>query len=308
MPPRKKKIIEPVIEEPVREPEDFPSDQPSAIEEDTFTFKRSHFYAVVTVLAFATGVIVGYIAWGYNTQTVLAPGQAVAQTAPPPEPRVYEIETKGHPSLGPADAPIEIVEFSDYQCPFCYRWHVEVYKELLAAYPGKIRFVYRNFPLSFHQNAFASAEAALCAGDQNAYWEFHDVLFDNQAVLNNETGTVLDQATYNQFARELGLNVGIFEECMTSHKYEQTIRDDMNYANSLPPDTNGEAAVGGTPTFFVNGYRLGGAYPIEYFKQIIDAELAKMNSVNHKISKRSPKTGVWAYAHTPVFGYSFIKY
>lgn len=253
-------------------------EQQSLPSEETFTFKRSHFYAVVTVLAFTAGVLVGYAVWGYNTQTALAPAQAVvAQTAPPLAPRIYEIETAGYPSLGPADAPIVIVEFSDYQCPYCYKWHTEVYQDLLAAYPGKIRFVYRNFPLSFHQNAFASAEAALCAGDQNAYWEIHDLLFANYAQLNNQEGTVLDQAAYNQFARELGLDVAQFEECMTSRKYEQFIIEDANYASSLPADSNGEAAVGGTPTFFINGHRLGGAYPLQYFRQIIDAELAKLN-------------------------------
>ena len=281
MPPRKKRISEPLIEpalEPVVEPEELPEDpQVPVIQEDTVTFKRSHFYAVFTVLAFAAGVLVGYIVWGYNTQSIAAQAQAAVQTAPPPEPRIYKIETQGYPSLGPADAPIQIVEFSDYQCPYCYRWHVQVYKSLLAAYPGKIRFVYRNFPLSFHQNALASAEAALCGGDQNAYWKFHDYLFDKQAILNDQASTLLDQATYSQFARELGLDVATFENCMTSHKYQQFILDDANYANNLPADTNGEAAVGGTPTFFVNGHRLGGAYPIEYFKQIIDAELAKSN-------------------------------
>jgi protein-disulfide isomerase len=274
MPPGKKKNIAPVIE-PVIEPEDSPTGQTPVIEEDTFTFKRSHFYAVVTVLAFAAGILVGYVAWGYNTPTGAT--TVLAVTAPPPEPRIYEIDTKGYPSLGPADAPIEIVEFSDYQCPFCSRWHGQVYQALLAAYPEKIKFVYRNFPLSFHQNAFASAEAALCAGDQNAYWGFHDLLFANQDSLNNQAGTVLDQATYNQYAGGLGLDVSAFEKCMTSHKYKQFILDDASYASNLPADTNGEAAVGGTPTFFVNGHRLGGAYPLEYFKEIIDAELAKSN-------------------------------
>jgi len=281
MPPRKKKTIEPTEEpeiEPIVEPEELPEEQPPSVpQEDTFTLKRSHFYAAMTILAFAAGVLLGYVVWGYNTpQTVYVPAQ-VAQTASAPQPRVYTIDTKGYPSLGPADAPITVVEFSDYQCPFCYRWHTQVYQSLLAAYPGKIRFVYRNFPLSFHQNAFASAEAALCAGDQNAYWKFHDTLFDHQAVLNDQAGTVLDQATYNQYARDLGLDVTAFETCMTSHKYQQFIQKDASYASNLPADTNGEAAVGGTPTFFINGHRLGGAYPIEYFKQIIDAELTKSN-------------------------------
>ena len=102
-------------------------------------------------------------------------------------------------------------------------------------------------------------------------------LFANQASLNSQDGTVLDQATYNEYASGLGLDVTTFETCMTGHKYKQFILDDASYANSLPPDANGEAAVGGTPTFFVNGHRLGGAYPIEYFKEIIDAELAKSN-------------------------------
>ncbi len=274
---RPKKSIEPAPE-PVIEPGFFPEEQPApqAKQEDTFTFKRSHFYGVMTVLAFAAGILVGYVAWGYNTETTALPALAAAPS-PTPEPRVYKVDTEGYPSLGPEDAPIQIVEFSDYQCPFCYRWHVQVYQSLMATYPGKIRFIYRNFPLSFHQNAFASAEAALCAGDQNAYWKYHDVLFDHQADLNNQAGTVLDQSSYSQYAGDLGLNVGTFQECMTSHKYQQFILDDMSYANSLPVDTSGEPAVGGTPTFFINGQRLGGAYPIEYFKQIIDAELAKLN-------------------------------
>ncbi|HEX6033057.1 MAG TPA: thioredoxin domain-containing protein [Anaerolineales bacterium] len=280
MPPRKKQPVAPVIEpaiEPVTESELSTPEEPSRPAEETFTFKRSHFYAFATILAFAAGVLVGYAVWGYNTQTSVVPAQAVVQTAPPPEPRIYEIETAGYPSHGPADAPIVIVEFSDYQCPFCEKWHQQVYKDLLAAYPGKIRFVYRIFPLSFHQNAFASAEAALCAGDQNAYWEFHDLLFANYGRLNNQEGATLDQAAYNQFASELALDVPQFEKCMTSRKYQQFIIDDVNYANSLPLDTNGEAAVGGTPTFFINGHRLGGAYPLEYFREIIDAELAKLN-------------------------------
>lgn len=270
MSPAKKKTSAPVIE-----PEVLPEESPSVIEQETFTFKRSHFYAVLTVLAFAVGVLVGYVVWGYNTQ----PTSVIVQAAPPtatPEPRIYDIETAGFPSLGPADAPIVIVEFSDFQCPYCWRWYDQVYKPLLAAYPGKIRMVYRNFPLSNHQNAFASAEAALCAGDQNAYWEYHNTLFDNYLALYQEDqGRLLDQGTYNQFASDIGLDVTTFEECMTSHKYKQFILDDFAYANSLPPDTNGEAAIGGTPTFFVNGHRLGGAYPIEYFQEIIDAELAK---------------------------------
>jgi protein-disulfide isomerase len=248
----------------VLETEDLP-EEPTSLRETLKAAIRARRNRTRSVLlnigVFAVGLLIGFLIWGYK---------------PTPKPVVYNIETAGFPSLGPADAPIVIVEYSDYQCPVCYRWYAQVLKPLLAAYPGKIRFVYRNYPLSsIHDNAFASAEAALCAGDQAAYWEYHNTLFDYYPVLYQKDGTILDQATYNQFASSLGLNVATFEECMTSHKYEQFIREDAAYADSLPRDKNGEPAVGGTPTFFVNGQRLGGAYPLEAFREIIDEELKK---------------------------------
>ncbi len=249
------------------------------------TFKSSHFYSILVVLAFAVGLLLGYVIWGGSKTAPVAVAaeqdqgpiyiEVTPQPTATPLPVVYDIETEGFPSKGPADAPITIVEFSDYQCPFCWRWHVQVYDALMQAYPDQIRFVYRNYPLSFHQNAFPAAEAALCAGDQNAYWEYHDLLFDNQEQLNNQAGTVLEQSFYNDLAAGLNLDVTTFELCMTGGKYKDFIEQDMAYAASLPADSTGEAAVGGTPTFFVNGYRLGGAYPLEYFVQIIESELAK---------------------------------
>lgn len=281
----KSKKIAPAIEETFEQEETLESLKDPG---DFVTFKSSHFYSVLVVLAFAVGLLLGYVIWG-RAAPAAVPAVAAAPAADQgpvyievtpqptaiPEPVVYDIETEGFPSLGPDDAPITIVEYSDYQCPYCYRWHIQVYDALMAAYPDKIRFVYRNFPLSFHQNAMPAAEAALCAGDQNAYWEFHELLFDNQEAMNNQSGSVLEQSFYNDLAASVNLDVPTFEACMTSHKYTEFIQKDMEYAASLPYDSNGEAAVGGTPTFFVNGYRLGGAYPLEYFVQIIDSELAK---------------------------------
>jgi len=252
--------------------------EPSPISNEYVTFKTSHFYAVLVVLAFAAGLLVGYFTWGRNPAAAAQQIPVVGAPQPTPVPVVYNIETKGYPSLGPANAPITIVEFTDYQCPFCNKFYTDTYKNLLSAYPGKIRFVYRNFPLSFHQNAFTAAEAALCAGDQHKYTEYHDVLFDNNATLNNQNGTVLEQAEYNKMAEGLNLDVTAFETCMTSRKYKTFIETDMKYSATLPNDfEDGQAvsAVGGTPTFFVNGHRLGGAYPFQYFKAIIDAELAQ---------------------------------
>ena len=264
MPPRK----------PANKVEDvFP--EADAAPGDTLTFKTTHFYALLVVLAFAVGILVGYVAWGRTSasQVVMqvAP-QAVA--TPVPEVVAYDISVEGHPSLGPDDAPITIVEFSDYQCPYCTRWHEETYQQVLDAYPGQIRFVYRNYPLSFHQNAMLSAQAALCAGEQNQYWAYHDKLFDEKDLINNPEGTTLELATYVEFATELGLDAAAFETCLSSNKYEEQVQADLDYANSLPTE-NGDPAVSGTPTFFINGHRLVGAYPFAYFKQIIDAELAE---------------------------------
>ena len=147
--------------------------------EEFITFKRSHFYSVLVVLAFAVGLLLGFVIWGRgsNAITVAAEPDAVAanaETAQPsgpiaevpvtPQPQYtrYDIPTEGYPSLGPDDAPITIVEFSDFQCPFCRRFHEETYQVLLDAYPGQIRFVYRNLPLtSIHPDAMPSAIASL---------------------------------------------------------------------------------------------------------------------------------------------------
>jgi len=248
------------------------------MQEETFTFRATHFYAVLVVLAFAVGILIGYMAWG---RTPAAPivvtqvaGPPAAPAATPTQEQIqYSIPVEGFPSLGPEDAPITIVEFSDYQCPYCTRWHEEVYQQLLDAYPGQIRFVYRNYPLGFHQNAMLSAQAALCAGDQDQYWAYHDKLFEEKAEINNAEGRTLEISTYVDFAAQLSLDTAAFESCLSSAKYEQMVNDDVTFAANLPTE-NGETAVGGTPTFFINGRRLVGAYPFTFFKQVIDEQLA----------------------------------
>ena len=255
MPTRTRKTIEPVFE-PVIEPE---FQDP---EEDTVTFKRSHFYSVLTVLTFAAGILVGYVVWGVGSsggaaQSAQTAAQGSDPTAEPQYVR-YDIPTEGSYAFGPKDAPITIVEFSDYQCPFCRRWHDEVYQPLLAAYPGKIRLVYRHFPLTTnHPDAFSAAEAAMCAGEQNAYWEYHEKLFSSE---------LLGSGVYTQYAQGLGLDMTSFESCLTEHKYKEAIQADSDFAVNL--------GVRSTPTFFVNGLAIVGAQPLEVFKQVIDKELA----------------------------------
>jgi protein-disulfide isomerase len=259
MPARKKSTTEPVIE-----PEYI--DQPVIQDEDTITFKKSHFYAGLTVLAFAAGILVGYVVWGTGaaTQSSQLASQSSGQlidapvTAEPQQYKRYDIPTEGFHSLGPADAPITIVEFSDFQCPFCRRWHDETYEPLLAAYPGKIRIVYRHLPLvSIHPDAFSAAEAVMCAGDQNVFWQYHDKLFSGESLGN---------AVYEQYARELSLDLPAFVDCITEHKFQQEIEADSDFAVNL--------GVRSTPTFFVNGLAIVGAQPLDVFKQVIDKELA----------------------------------
>ena len=118
-----------------------------------------------------------------------------------------------------------------------------------------------------------AAEAAMCAGDQNAYWQYHDALFANNDQLNNQAGTVVNNSFYVNLASGLGLDTTAFSTCLTTEKYKQAVQSDLDYANSLPPDSDGSAAVSGTPTFFINGYRIVGAEPLAYFQQMIDAQL-----------------------------------
>lgn len=237
--------------------------------EDTITFKGTHFYSVLVVLAFTVGILTGYVVWGRSsnqTQSAIDPqiatqgpiAQIPAATQAPQYTR-YDMPSDGFPSIGLADAPIVIVEFSDFQCPFCKRFYDETYQQLMAAYPGKIRFVYRHLPLtSIHPEAFLSAEASMCANEQNAFSEYHDKLFENQDSLGREL--------YTQIASDLNLDTASFEECLNTGKYKDLIQQDSDFALNL--------GVQSTPTFFINGLALVGAQPLEVFKQVIDKELA----------------------------------
>ncbi len=175
--------------------------------------------------------------------------------AAPKKPK-KEVEAKG-PARGPESAKVTIVEFSDFQCPFCSRAHDTV-EEVMNAYPGKVRLVFRHFPLDFHQQAPKAAEASLCANDQGKFWEYHDVLFKNQQKLQVED--------LKAHATGLGLDAGKFNECLDSGKHATTVKEDTEAGKKV--------GVNGTPAFFINGQMLSGAQPLDAFKQIIDAELA----------------------------------
>ncbi len=234
------------------------SDEPVV---ETVTFRATHFYAVLVVLALAVGILIGYFVWGRTPPTTIVqqpPSDAVGQVVPTATPGRVTVPTAGYPSLGPIDAPITLVEFGDFECPYCKQWEQQTYQPLLAAYPGKIRFVFRDFPLtSIHPDAMPAAEAAQCANEQNAFWAYHDKLFASDT---------LGDAVYKQFAQDLNLDMTKFNDCLTNHKYAQAIQDDSNLGAAL--------GVNATPYFFINGVPLVGAEPLSMFQQYIDKELA----------------------------------
>jgi protein-disulfide isomerase len=173
----------------------------------------------------------------------------------PPRQKVAMVSTS--PVRGPADAPVEIVEFSDFQCPFCQRVGPAL-TQVLNTYGNRIRLVYREYPLPNHPNARPAAEAGMCANEQGKFWPYHDRLFANQQRLS--------ASELKQHAVDLGLDAARFNACVDSHKYMPLIDADISAGN--------ESGVNGTPAFFINGRMLSGAQPFDAFKKIIDDELA----------------------------------
>jgi protein-disulfide isomerase len=175
-------------------------------------------------------------------------------------PRMNVAISPSNPTWGNANAPVTLIEFSDYQCPFCQRVEPTL-KRLRATYgDDKIRFVWKDFPLTqIHPQAFKAGEAAHCAGDQGKYWELHDVLFNKQSELQVDD--------LKRHALELGLNTDAFNQCLDSSKYGERVRDGLAEGNQL--------GVNSTPTVFINGRRLSGAQPYEVFAAVIDEELSR---------------------------------
>jgi len=234
------------------------------------------FWVAGLVIAFAIGLGAGYIIWARPLQANLAAAneslaaanaevaaaaarqEAQAEAPQQQEVRRYPVPIDDDPIRGNQGAPITIIEFSDYECPFCRRWHQEVLPQIQAKYGDQVRLVYRDFPLyNIHPNAGPAAEAANCAGDQERYWEFSDDLFSSD---------VLGRETYERLAQELALDLEIFTECLDDQRYKAEVEADFNFASEL--------GVRSTPTFFINGLAVVGAQPFEVFEQIIDMELA----------------------------------
>jgi protein-disulfide isomerase len=232
------------------------------------TQRASWFTTPVAVLIGAALIAVSIMAVGSGNGLALIKGDESEQPTetPPIVVDAEKIATSDDPSIGNDDAPVTIVEFSDFQCPFCGRFFSETYGQLKKDYidTGKVRLIFRDFPLQFHQAAEISARAGECAQDQGKFFEFHDRVFIEQAKLG--IGTVEQDAdTLKAWAKTVGMNVTEFGACLDSGKYADEVAADL---------ADGSAAgVTGTPFFFVNGTPVEGAVPIAVFKAAIDAAL-----------------------------------
>lgn len=168
----------------------------------------------------------------------------------------YEILTGDNPAFGPEDAPVTIIEFSDFRCGFCGRFAQQTLQPLLTEYEGRVRFVYRDY-IIFGQPSYEAALASECADDQGKFWEYHNLVFANQQNISPET--------LMSFGEELELDMDTFQSCFDDEVHRDAIAADVSYGQSL--------GLSGTPSFFINGRFVSGAQPIEVFRAIIDEEL-----------------------------------
>ncbi len=246
------------------------------------SFKSVNLYLVIALVIFAffLGILTHRVFYlqdtlktqnSNNTQTGQLNNIAANDTAPLIPTLQPKVDVAiGHlPTLGNDNAKVTVVEFSDFQCPFCKQYIDNTYPQLFDTYikTDKIKFAYRHYPLiSIHPNAQKAAEASECANEQDKFWDYHDLLFKNQ-----DTWSPLAAAdaaiTFTDYAGELGLNTEQFRSCLDSAKYKQKVDDDIAEANKV--------GVDGTPAFFVNGWRLTGAQPFPQFQTLIEQELKK---------------------------------
>lgn len=231
-----------------------------------FSVRTVHLVVVaVAVVGFLAGTLTG-IKWtasrhavpgAYVVQGTVPPGSAPAAVAADLAPPIA-IATDGRPARGPANAKVTIVEFTDYDCPFCRQHFQEVFPKLMAAYDGRIRYVVRNFPLpALHPGALKAAEAAECANLQGKFWEYHDLL------LRGPAGS--DVAGLRRYAAQISADTAAFGRCLDADQTAPVVERDMREGTGY--------GVGGTPTFFINGRPMTGAQTLESFTLRINAAL-----------------------------------
>jgi len=234
-------------------------------------------YALLIALVFSVGYLLGkvQILEQQGGSTVVAqqqtgnavvgqtpPGSDTGQVAGETVPFIAEDLDVGHlPVRGDENAPVTMVEFSDFECPFCEQFYQDTLGQIEKDYvdTGKVKIYYRHYPLSFHPSAHKLAVASECANEQGKFWEMHDKIFDNQQAGDFADDTIIG------WAGDIGLNTDTFASCLSSDKYDDIINTDLTDGTT--------AGVDGTPSFFVDGERLVGAQPYASFKALIDSKL-----------------------------------
>jgi protein-disulfide isomerase len=255
--------------------------------------KKNHIWT--TTLILVMGIIIGFLIGrisikeqitttpqASSDQTVLSVEKSATNQPQPPTiaaitPKTLDqvdgVSIDDDYVLGRTDAPLTIIEFTDYQCPFCKKYFDNVFSKIKSEYinTGKIRYVIRDFPLDEHPQALLAANAAQCAGEQGKYFEMHDQLFTEQNKWSYQSNAL---STFKTYGTKLGLEANKFNACLDSGKYESEIAKDIADAEKY--------TVLSTPTIFINNSKIVGAQSYDLFKTTIDSELAKAAAKNKK--------------------------
>lgn len=232
------------------------------VDKTSFAFGFVAGVALIAVVMLSTGGFgggTGKVAGDFKENTYGQPsaGQPAGQPTQPIAAAVPPIQA-GEPLRGNPEATIDVIEYSDFECPFCVR-HLDSINRLLTEYGDRVRLAYRHFPLSFHPEAQKAAEASECAEEQGKFWEMHDKIFEANTAQNMGVGT------WKQAAADLGLNTGQFDDCLDTGKYAQAVQDQLAEGQ--------KSGVEGTPATFINGQLVSGAVPYEQLKAVIDQAL-----------------------------------
>ena len=245
---------------------------PEEDEEEYVVIKKTTLLIALLPIVFLLGGVIGMVAGIYigggslnlsrrgasAAEAPSAPSGGAAQQ-PTDLPAPIDVSVDDDPSLGPENAPVTIVAFSDFQCPYCGRFALDTFDQLMAEYDGQIRFVFRDFPLTqMHPDSLGAHIAAECANEQGKFWEMHDLIFANQ--------TALDTETLQGYAEQLNLDMTAFNSCLEDPAMEDEVMADVT--------DGGSYGVVGTPYFFVNGILIRGAQPLSAFESLINQELA----------------------------------
>lgn len=220
-------------------------------------------YILLLVAVFLLGYLAARVQMLEKTQSSNPTPQGQTGQTPPEKVDVKEGKL---PVFGKNNAKVTMIEFSDFECPFCKRYFDETLSQIIKAYvdTGKVKMYYRHFPLDFHPAALPAALASECANEQGKFWEYHDKVFAEQDKISGKTGDIIT-AQLKTWAQEMRLITSQFDSCLDNVKFQANVDTDLADGRT--------AGVSGTPTFFINGNRIVGAQPFASFKTLIDEEL-----------------------------------